>query len=126
MQPKQYPYGKTRKTKNGFFWQHYNFTISLRNPIYISEGRYTLSYTLHEDSTLVFSDKDFSPPPMCGHDYFSLHSVMCLLGFLTLKPGDTDDEYFEKYTPEQLAWTKSIQCEDLSMLQYDYEEDKTL
>lgn len=25
-----------------------------------------------------------------------------LLGFLALRPGDTDAEYFERYTPEQL------------------------
>jgi hypothetical protein len=30
--------------------------------------------------------------------------VRALMGFLTLRPGDTDDEYFDRYTPDQLAF----------------------
>lgn len=29
-----------------------------------------------------------------------------VLGCLSMKPGDTDPEYFTDYTPEQLSWAK--------------------
>lgn len=38
-----------------------------------------------------------------------------LLGFLTLRPGDTDREYFDKYTPAQLEYAnqhaETLPCE---------------
>ena len=30
--------------------------------------------------------------------------AQCALDFLTLKSGDTDSDYFDDYTPEQLTW----------------------
>lgn len=48
-------------------------------------------------------------------------TLVSLLGFLTLKPGDTDQEYFAKYTPEQLDWCQSSDAEELALLVYDYE-----
>ena len=30
-----------------------------------------------------------------------------VLAFLSLKPGDTDPEFFEDYTPEQLAFARA-------------------
>ena len=41
-------------------------------------------------------------------------TVAGLLAFLSLKPGDTDPEYFEGYTPEQLAFARA-QGENLSL-----------
>ena len=38
-----------------------------------------------------------------------------LLAFLSLKPGDTDPEYFEGYTPEQLEFARQ-EGESLSLL----------
>lgn len=35
-----------------------------------------------------------------------------------MKPGDTDEEYFANYTPEQLAWAETF-GEELSMLAQD-------
>jgi hypothetical protein len=37
-----------------------------------------------------------------------------VLSALAVKPGDTDSDYFEDYTPEQLEWT-SAHGEDLSL-----------
>src|SRR6478609_979026 len=50
----------------------------------------------------IFEGEDFSCSPMDATD--SDNSVRALMGFLTLRPGDTDEEYFERYTPEQLAF----------------------
>lgn len=41
-------------------------------------------------------------------------SLRGLLGFLTLRPGDTDSEYFRSYTPAQLDFCRT-HAEELSM-----------
>jgi hypothetical protein len=56
------------------------------------------------------------------HGIDSLDAVYGLLSFLSLSPGDHDREYFDEYTPKQLAWAQSIRCEELQMMVYDYEK----
>src|SRR3990170_128347 len=41
-------------------------------------------------------------------------AVVELLGFLSLDEGDTDDEFFDSYTPRQIAW-RDARAQDLSM-----------
>ena len=66
-------------------------------------GKSVLGYELSTpDGTVVFAGEDFYCSPCYAID--SDDCLRSILGFLTLRPGDTDDEYFEKYTPEQLAW----------------------
>jgi hypothetical protein len=54
------------------------------------------------DGWIIFEGEDFAGSPMDADD--SDETVAALLTFLTLRRGDTDAEYFESYTPEQLAW----------------------
>lgn len=56
-----------------------------------------------EDEPLFRGD-DYSPSPSYASD--SDKSVAGLLGFLTLKPGDADEEYFKDYTERQLAFAR--------------------
>lgn len=63
---------------------------------------YTLKMRENGRSVVLFEGVDFAGSPMHADD--SSASVASLLGFLTLRPGDTDAEYFEKYTPGQLAY----------------------
>ena len=86
-------------------------------------GRSYYSYVMLVDGEVMFSGNDFSPSPMLCPD--SLESILQLLGFLTLKPGDTDNEYFMKYTLPQLDFAKSNLCEDLSTIVYDLESDQS-
>lgn len=75
-------------------------------------GQTRLEYRLLQDGVEVFAGSDFSGSPMHADD--SDDTVRCLMGFLTLRPGDTDSEYFENYTPEQLAFcdahAEALQC----------------
>lgn len=48
--------------------------------------------------------------------------IINAIGFLSLQRGDTDHDYFDEYTPEQLAWTKSGRAEYLASLGYSLEE----
>jgi hypothetical protein len=49
--------------------------------------------------TVVFEGEDFGCSPQHGID--SDASVAALMGFLTLRPGDTDADYFANYTLAQ-------------------------
>lgn len=86
-----------------------------------SGGRDHIHYKFSDPKgTVLFEGSDYSPSPMTAID--SDEAVRGLLGFLTLKPGDTDDEYFEKYTDEQKSFADSS-AEGLSMWGMDPQDD---
>lgn len=87
-------------------------------------GRCYHRYILQSGSEVIFEGDDFSPSPMYGHEVGDAH-VASLLGFLTIKPGDTDDEYFKDHTLRQLEWVESMEAETLSYMASDYEERGT-
>ena len=70
-------------------------------------GKKRIAYRLMMGDAVLFEGEDYQ-----SH---SLDSVEDLMGFLTLKPGDTDEEYFVDYTPEQLAYCEEhaeiLSCE---------------
>jgi len=69
----------------------------------------------------LFEGADFAGSPMVADD--SDACLATLLTFLTLRPGDTDRDYFDDYTPEQLDWTQDYACEALGCEVACYEED---
>jgi hypothetical protein len=85
-----------------------------------SRGCTRIAYTLtmHEGrkATVLFDGVDFCPSPMYADD--SDKAIAALLGFLTLRPGDTDEDYFADYTPEQLAYC-DLHAETLLCYVYD-------
>ncbi len=84
-------------------------------------GQTRIRYEMRKpDGALLFEGADFSCSPMHADD--SDESVRALLGFLTLRPGDTDDEYFENYTDEQRAFCDS-DAEELSMWSMEADDD---
>ena len=64
---------------------------------------------------ILFKGEDLGVPSNQCID--SDDTLRDLIGWLTLKPGDTDEEYFENYTPEQLAFAQS---DDAQNMQYDF------
>lgn len=64
-----------------------------------------------EDGTNLFSGSGFGVPSHRVLD--SEETALALLQYVALQPGDTDREYFDRYTEEQLAWARSSQCEAL-------------
>ena len=50
--------------------------------------------------TVLFEGEDFGCSPL--HAIDSDETMAGIMGFLTLRHGDTDREYFDGYTPEQL------------------------
>ena len=88
-----------------------------------STGQYQLGY--------AFYAQGFKTPLFVGDDYgcapsYAVDSDKCIIGllaFLALEPGDTDDDYFEDYNEEQLAWCNSDDVEELHLLVIDAESD---
>ena len=78
-----------------------------------------LAYTFTDGGNVIFQGEDFSGSPLHADD--SDESLAALLGFLALRPGDTDREYFDSYTPEQLAWARQ-NGEELALLAHEVEE----
>lgn len=77
-----------------------------------SYGKNVLSYEFKVGRKVIFSGNDFHCSPSQSID--SLEVAYCILSFLCLKPGDTDKDYFENYTKEQMDWANSSKCEYLS------------
>jgi hypothetical protein len=82
-------------------------------------GQTVIAYRLTDRGEVIFQEHDFCGSPMHADD--SDQSVAALLGFLSLKPGDTDREYFDKYTPRQKEWCRE-RGEELGMHAHDLEE----
>lgn len=82
-------------------------------------GKSKVAYKFFQDDELIFSGDDFYPSPLYAVD--SKESANALLGFLSLQPGDTDNEYFENYTERQMQFALE-HGEALSIFCYDDEE----
>ena len=80
-------------------------------------GKYRLAYRLTmragRTSTVLFDGEDFCCSPL--HAIDADQTMAALLGFLTLRPGDTDREYFANYSADQLAYcdqyAEALSCE---------------
>ena len=74
---------------------------------------YTLRQHEHGLTTMLFDGCDFRPSPL--HAWDSDETVAAIMGFTTLRLGDTDREYFENYTAEQTAFrdthAEALACE---------------
>jgi hypothetical protein len=71
-----------------------------------------LAYRFFHRGHLIFAGAALHDSPLHAVDADAI--VAGVLAFLSLKPGDTDPEYFEGYTPEQLAFARA-EGENLSL-----------
>lgn len=79
-----------------------------------------LAYKFYLNNKVLFEGNEYRPSPM--HSIDGKESIFGLLAFLSLRPGDTDDDYFKDYTPEQLEFCET-DAEELSLLVNDWEYD---
>jgi hypothetical protein len=97
------------------------FTLQTRDTGRFNGTHSTLAYTLSmklpgKPRTVIFEGADYGVP---SHECIdSDAAVRGLLAFLTLRPGDTDSEYFEGYTDAQRAFCAE-HAEALAMASYD-------
>jgi hypothetical protein len=78
-----------------------------------------LYYELWHAGELIFYGNEFCGSPIHADD--SDDTVGALIGFLSLRPGDTDPEFFEEYTEKQMAWV-NMYAEELGMIGIELEE----
>lgn len=67
-------------------------------------GKYVIGYCLKMDGEVLFEGEDFACSPLHACD--SKETAAALMGFLTLRPGDTDAEYFEEYNQAQMDYAE--------------------
>ena len=96
-------------------WQADDFRLDL---FYYGTGwgRVRLAYEFRDRGECIFTGDDFYPSPLYAYD--GDEAVVALLGFLALRPGDTDREYFASYTERQLDWV-AARAETLAMTVLD-------
>lgn len=94
--------------------QLFGFEVSLAT-IEVRDGRKRISYSVktppfgYEKLDAEFVGDDFGLPDFrSGEDFWA---AIDLLSFITLQPSDGDPEFLEDYTPDQLAWANSPECE---------------
>ncbi len=94
------------------------FTLRLYEcQIFPSQGlRYRLTMRENGRTTVLFDAGDFKPGAGMAED--GDDAVRSLMSFLTLRPGDTDAEYFENYTETQRAYCDA-HAESLAMAVID-------
>jgi hypothetical protein len=73
-----------------------------------------LAYRFSDRGTVVFAGDRFAPPSGVCVD--SDECVAAVLFWFTLKPGDTEGEFFESYSPLQMSWVESTRADDLSAI----------
>lgn len=69
-------------------------------------GRQMYRYTMRLDGAVLFEGDSYGTSARTPEQI-----ALGLLAFLTLQPGDTDEDYFDEYTPAQLEWARSFRCE---------------
>ncbi|MFC5829534.1 hypothetical protein [Nonomuraea insulae] len=79
------------------------------------DGRIRWLYRLSRHNRTIFSAADISSPigTTLSTDTLII-TARTVLSFLTLRPGDTDAEYFDDYSRAQLAWRDGF-AEELSV-----------
>ncbi len=93
----------------------YNVSLYL-----LYQGSDFLAYHMFVDGQLVFSGNHYRPTHTIGIE--TLESIVGCLAFLTIQEGDTDKKYFESYTHEQLAFSRSHNCRVIKYLIFDFED----
>jgi len=75
------------------------------------DGKTPIGYRFYHDDHLIFEGYDIAVPASQTLD--GDQTVRGVLGFLALRPGDVEADYFTGYTPLQLAW-RDQHAEDLA------------
>lgn len=103
---------KYRWAQDGFVCRIYRTKDTGRD--YYTDNRFYYTYEVEDTEQGVMFTNSFSPSPMYNQKRMPI--IYTALGFALLAPGDTDAEYFENFTSEQLAWLESPRLWDLQYI----------
>lgn len=104
--------------------QHTDFMMSFNHNdidviIYWNGGE-KCSFEMKLRGEVIANGNDFRPSPI--HNIDDDLSMISLLSFLCVRPGDTDPEYFAEHTAAHLEWLKTPACDEIILMISDYEE----
>jgi hypothetical protein len=86
-----------------------------------TNGKCILGYRFSKGSTdIIFEGEDFHCSPVVAID--SDDALRGILTFLTLRPGDTDKDYFDNYTSRQWDFVHS-DAESISLYALEPDDD---
>lgn len=110
-----------------FTWRRQGFRLEAIRVRWTDDHRWEYAYQLFDRGVSIFTGEHFCTPGLaCDPTGTSARMrrflIAELLGFLTLQPGDTDDDYFAGYTPVQLAWAVSERGRELALLALEMAE----
>jgi len=71
---------------------------------------------------VLFSGSDLYMSPGMGTCDDSDAMVKCAVSMVAMRPGDTDSDWFDNYSPDQLEWSRSYECEALQESALDLSE----
>jgi len=104
-------------------WRKEGFTLRIWDTFKRDRmGKSVLRYEFKDGRKVIFSGTDFDCGALTPID--SLDCAYALLGFFSLRQGDTDSEYFDSYNASQIDWRDSGRAEYLGMMVYEWEERK--
>jgi len=84
-------------------WTAGPFRLQLHEPTRWPAGDPTpIGYRFYHHDELIFEGDDIAVP--AGQSLDGDQTVRGVLGYLALRPGDVEADYFAGYTPAQLAW----------------------
>lgn len=93
--------------------------LKLKLSIFWNGGNFC-SYIFEHNEIELQRGNDFRPSPL--HNIDDNETLISLLSFLTVQPGDTDDNYFKDYTNAMMKFCKSFECEQLKCLVCDFDD----
>lgn len=90
-------------TTDGFLVELYETGTMVGSHTAVGYRLYDVDYAIETgDASVVFEGTDYGVPS--GQTIDGDRAVEGILGFLSLRPGDTDDEFFAGDTDRQTAW----------------------
>ncbi len=92
------------------------FCLELYKTKRTTNGKNIVKYILKDKRSEIFN-KEFCCSPL--HLIDSDETVASVIGWCSLKPGDTDKEFFDNYSPRQISWMQ----ERAELLSYYSEAD---
>lgn len=84
------------------------------------KGSDRLSYKFYYNKELICEGDDYRPSPMFGIE--SLDSFVSCLGFMTVRLGDTDKDFFKDHSESHMKFLETNDCEELRLLISDFED----
>lgn len=100
-------------------WEQDEFHVSLERFGAPIDQRVNWKYSFSYQGKTIFEGDDLGTHQSCDAD----EALVALLSILALQQGDTDDDYFDSYTEDQVRFRDSDACDDLGMIAFDMEED---